>query len=648
MPIPAPSSLLVALLLGITSLHPANGQVIQRLFGANNSEIGWASSGGGTHLYLSGSGIGSAFAPPTVFIGIAADAQCVVQPFTSTRNRLHCIVSAEGLPPPDLSYRAGGRFVDYPIRVYKSGRLAQCWHVAGINHGCVVRFDLAGTPRVTRLVTPVLQSAGLVRLQGQGIDGGVGGQPGMIATLYRGQGQLVVGACGEKDCAPSNMGLETIGCLAREGGSGDGVFGQEFSSAFAHSDAQNFGCKLDALAGGLTGGFFNVSMHAMDELHRGDAYMGFATTQKLDLATGDPFYAELLPVITGIAPRIGSLAGGADLTIFGTGFGSQFANLIITVGNGSATCQVTTISPDALHCRVEPLSAPANGWTEPAPINDQGQAWIRQGLTSHPSQRGVRFQWRDDGTGTEHSHRGSGSVLLDDFSAALDYEAGRAGSKAYVEGWFEAPMDMDVSFVLRLDAGAGATLQWSGNETVTPLETLASTQPSRFAGGTTTRENSANPAVPPVLVEIWNGPPAFECEAATSAAVASSGFPCPAEMATWRVPDAEYVTTQISALFSSTPSFIFPGASQSKAARWSGQFQALTTGEMAFELRATGESALFVDGVEIVRGAKSSYPQGRISVLAGQWYHFAVLTYEAQGGADYLHLKYSRPGAHPF
>ena len=38
---------------------------------------------------------GSAFSPPSVFIGINADAECVVQPFTSTRNRLHCIMCAD-------------------------------------------------------------------------------------------------------------------------------------------------------------------------------------------------------------------------------------------------------------------------------------------------------------------------------------------------------------------------------------------------------------------------------------------------------------------------------------------------------------------------------------------------------------------------
>ena len=633
---------LLAIVLAV-QLPNVLAQVIQRIYGANLSEVGFASSGGGTHLYIVGSGIGSAFAPPSVFVGINADAECVVQPFTSTRNRLHCIVSAEGLPPPNVHYSLSPRFYSHPIRVLKNGRLAQCWHVGGINHGCSLRYDLAGAPRVHRVVTSVLQSAGVVRLQGQGIDGGLNGQPGMIATLYRGQGQLVVGACGEKDCAPSNMGMQTIGCLSRLT-SGDGVLGQENAAALVHSDKNNFGCKLDALAGGLTGGFFNLSLHAMDSLRRGDAYLGFSTTRKVDLVTGNPFYVEMLPVITGIEPRKASLAGGADLTIYGTGFGSEYNNLAITVGNGSATCHVTTVSPSALHCRVAPLQASSNKWTEPPPMNADAQARLQQSLTSYPSQRGVRFQWRDDGLGTEHSHGASGTMLLDDFSAPLDYEAGKAGSKAYVEGWFEAPMDMDATFFLRIDPGAGGTLHWSGNETVSPVELLATT-PSYSTDGLT-RENYADPAVPPVLVEIWKRPPAFECAAAATGSY--SGFPCAEEMAAWPSANDRYITTKVSATFKTQNNFLnlaYGEAWEPMAARWSGQFQALKAGEMAFKLHATGAATLLIDGVEIAYGASSNPTEGRVSVLAIQWYSFEVQTYEATGGNDYLRLEYMYPGA---
>ena len=244
----ATAALLVAVL--IAPPPPAGAAVIQRVFGANQSEIGWASPGGGVHVYLAGTGIGSAFAPPEVFLGINADAVCHVQPFTSTRNRLHCIVSPEGLPPPDPQYDPAGRFVSHPLRILKGGKLAMCWHTGGINHACFLRFDLAGNPRLHQLLTPVVQSAGLLRMRGRGIDGGQIGAPGMIATLYRGNGQLVVGACGEKDCAPSNFGMETIGCFSRVDGSGDAVRDQNHVPATAFSNETHFGCKLDALAGG--------------------------------------------------------------------------------------------------------------------------------------------------------------------------------------------------------------------------------------------------------------------------------------------------------------------------------------------------------------------------------------------------------------
>ena len=210
---------------------------------------------GGTHVYLSGTNIGSAFAPPDVFIGSRADARCIVQPFTTAKNRLHCIIDAEGLPPPSVQYVEGGSFVTQPLRVVRDGRIAQCWHVGGVNHNCFVRFDVGGTPRVNRLLTPALQSGGVVRLQGHGIDGGVLGSQRMIGTLFRGNGQVVVGACGEKDCAPSSLGVESIGCLSRVGGGGDAVRDENGQVATAFSNHTQFGCKLDALAG--------ASPHAM-------------------------------------------------------------------------------------------------------------------------------------------------------------------------------------------------------------------------------------------------------------------------------------------------------------------------------------------------------------------------------------------------
>ena len=86
-----------------------------------------------------------------VLVGTKGDAECVVQGFTSSLTRLHCIIGAAGLPPPSLSYTSSGSFQDLPLYVIKAGKGADCWHVGGANHGCFLRFDLGGTPRITQV-----------------------------------------------------------------------------------------------------------------------------------------------------------------------------------------------------------------------------------------------------------------------------------------------------------------------------------------------------------------------------------------------------------------------------------------------------------------------------------------------------------------
>ena len=285
--------------------------------------------------------------------------KCEVQPFSSAKNRLHCVLGAGGTPTPTWQYHPAGAFVSIPLRVYKSsGRVADCWQLGGLNDLCYVRYDVGGTPRVRRLATPVVESGGVLRIVGDGIDGGLSGAPRLKANLYRGT-TPVLGACGEKDCQASNMGAETLGCYSRPDAGGDGVSGLTQASQLAtvFSDASSFGCVLDQvccrppcvhlalpthpihrpptsthhsspsnihapfialqhprtvhrpthrstplsypprspvhptpphptrpspsqLSGGLSGGFFNVSLHAIsDPKHRGDAYLGFMATR---------------------------------------------------------------------------------------------------------------------------------------------------------------------------------------------------------------------------------------------------------------------------------------------------------------------------------------------------------------------------------
>lgn len=232
------------------------------------------------------------------------------------------------------------------------------------------------------MLTTTVESSGTLRLAGHGIDGGMSGRQRMAATLFRGA-TPVLGACGEKSCQASSLGAETLGCYSRPDAGGDGVSGLTQASqacptpcacpscpthipthhralrflhsvlraacatrqtlhrsvagghcplphpphphlprqiATVHSNASRFGCVLDAIDAGLRGGTFNLSLHAISDWHnRGDAYLGLLATRMIDLAAGAPFDAELPPRITAVSPQQGSLAGGTDLTISGTG-----------------------------------------------------------------------------------------------------------------------------------------------------------------------------------------------------------------------------------------------------------------------------------------------------------------------------------------
>jgi hypothetical protein len=275
-------------LLCILYLPFARSAVVKDIWGANRSELLYASSGGGTHVYFSGVDIGSAFAPPTILIGQQGKVACNVQPFTSAKNRMHCIISGENAPAPLPDYHPSGQFVSLPIMVVVRGRPAECWHEGKVGADCQVRFDIGGSPRVLRVLTQTVESAGTLRLSGKGIDGGLRGAQRLAATLFRGA-VPVLGACGEKDCQASNMGAETLGCYSRPDAGGDGVSGgaQDTLLATSFSDTTRFGCVLDRLAGGLPGGFFNISLSTIaDEQHRGNAYLGFLATKLVDVSTG--------------------------------------------------------------------------------------------------------------------------------------------------------------------------------------------------------------------------------------------------------------------------------------------------------------------------------------------------------------------------
>jgi hypothetical protein len=94
--------------------------------------------------------------------------------------------------------------------------------VGGTNHGCFLRFDLGGTPRLTGVSTPMVQPGGLLRLTGHGIDGGLKG----VAMV---EGRLQQDASGT-----------ILGCFSRdEDQNGDTAV------ALSHSDDTSFSCWLE-------------------------------------------------------------------------------------------------------------------------------------------------------------------------------------------------------------------------------------------------------------------------------------------------------------------------------------------------------------------------------------------------------------------
>ena len=218
---------------------------------------------------------------------------------------------------------------------------------------------------------------------------------------------------------------------------------------------------------------------------------------------GDPFDAEIPPRISSIEPRFGSLAGGTDLLVRGTGFGADASAISITVAG--VKCDVTQIQTTGVHCRLRSQLA-ATAPTRPTPT-----AVLGNDLGSFAGERGARWQWAEGG---------GQSLLLQSFAAPSDCvlncgagwkEVASDGSTQIVEvslakwpalpsptyaaptphtisshvsqGWFEAPVTATYIFMVRTDATS--TLTWSGDEVAAPTETLASNNPLLGGGAET-------------------------------------------------------------------------------------------------------------------------------------------------------------------
>ena len=174
----------------------------------------------------------------------------------------------------------------------------------------------------------------------------------------------------------------------------------------------------------------------------------------------------MLPRITRISPRNGSLAGGTHLTIGGDGFGSEPSALSVMVGD--AVCAVTSIEVDGVRCRIEAQSASSP-------------------IAPRYGERGAMHEW-SDAAGLPKRR------LLGAMETPLAWEAMPSGSS--LTGWFEPPLSGEVSFLLRTDTEA--TLHWSNSSEPIPTEQLAAVS---FAGSPGYRTDDA----PVVVGEHWEG-----------------------------------------------------------------------------------------------------------------------------------------------
>ena len=93
-----------------------------------------------------------------------------------------------------------------------------------------------------------------------------------------------------------------------------------------------------------SGGFYNVTVHQITD-RRGDAHKGDLISRPIDFATGHSFDAELLPRVSSVSPRAGSAAGGTELTVFGSGFGSTLD--LVRVTAAGASCVIGGVTRSA-------------------------------------------------------------------------------------------------------------------------------------------------------------------------------------------------------------------------------------------------------------------------------------------------------------
>ena len=423
---------LVGIMLSLTPL--AAFSVLDIRGGGLSSRLG---VGGGSELHIVGTDLGDPFNPPLVLIGNNPNpsmALCNVESFTSNSSRFHCTVDGNGGLPTQSAASDGSRWGEsheslLTLHVLVDGREAMCDNgnrIDGTGIGdCRLRFDVGNTPLITRILTPLVRGGELLRIQALAKEA-LGSDFDNVTVSLRREASLV--SCPRRDYEAEEVHAvydpDTIGLAA---------------------DNHLVGCRVhaDSFAGG---GFWEVRLHSELE-NRGTALVA-TDARRLDLTSaGGPqlFDIEVVPRVLSVAPITISPAGGATLTIHGTGFGTRLSDLEVSAAG--VACTPTALDAGTIECTLDALLA------SPAVLS--------------AGDRGASLEWWSiDSTTTDdtsllatlralptYPQAPAGSTILTDMAAPSGCWSERcAGSR--LRGWFTAPTSAEYTFLIAADAEA--------------------------------------------------------------------------------------------------------------------------------------------------------------------------------------------------
>ena len=436
--------------------------------------------GGGSSIYITGTDLGDPFNAPVVLISNNPNptpTPCIVQSFTSTATRIHCKVDHTSGKLPALAAGQWGLAHEKKIalHVIVNGREAYCdngKHIGGTGLGdCRLTFDVGGTPLVTAVLTPSLTPGELLRVQALSRERIDGWHASNASDGYADSGGVEVRLRHHSVYA---------GCVLRDE-AGNAVYNPLSAVPGGAVDSHRVGCRVQPDAADAAG-FWDVEMRSASVANRGYALVA-SSARRIDLRSGALYDIELMPRIASVTPTSISPAGGALLTIAGTGFGANSSDLVVSAAG--AACTVRGIVDGAIICKLGDLPpadpATAVGETPGAPFVGErgvGWHWWRHAADADPAPDSTSLATLKSLVAFPQAPSGGGAPLSDFAMPSLGGLGGHgcgamprcAGSR--LSGWLLAPVSAQYSFVVRADAEA--ELWWSSNQSATPAALLAS------------------------------------------------------------------------------------------------------------------------------------------------------------------------------